>query len=78
LILCLLALPACSDDAVRPIPPDCATRRAAVVLAEVIVSETTKHARDAIGEEAATLAWWKVYEAEAALEEARKDARGCP
>lgn len=77
-LLCLLLLFACSEEAVRPRPPDCAQRRAVVTLSEAIVTARTKQAREALGEEAATLAWWEVREAESALEEARDAARGCP
>lgn len=72
---CLLG---CTEEAVRHLPADCAQRKAEVTRAEVKVVRLTEEARKALGEEAATLAWWETREAETALEEAREAARGCP
>lgn len=68
----------CAEPEVRERPPDCAQRKAEVTRAEVRVVRLTEAARQALGEEAATLAWWKAREAETALDGAREAARGCP
>lgn len=68
----------CTEEVVRPEPPDCARRKAEVARAEVKVVSLTRAARTALGEEAATLAWWEAREAETALDGAREAARGCP
>lgn len=77
-LFAVLLLSACAEEPVRPTPPECDQRRAAAAKAAVDVATWTKEAREALGEEAATLAWWEVREAEAALEEAQDAARGCP
>lgn len=68
----------CAEEVVRPTPSDCPERKAEVTRAEVKVVRLTAAARAALGEEAATLAWWEAREAEGALKEAREAARGCP
>lgn len=78
LLACLMAATGCAEEALRPAPPDCAERKAAVTRAGVEVVRLTEAARNALGEEAATFAWWEASEAEAKLEEAREAARGCP
>lgn len=74
----LMAATGCTEEAVRHVPPDCARRKAAVTSAEVKVVRLTDAARQALGEEAATLAWWEAREAETALDGAREAVRGCP
>lgn len=73
-----LGLLGCIEPEVRERPPDCAQRKADATRAEVKVVRLTEAARQALGEEAATLAWWEAREAETALEGAREAARGCP
>lgn len=68
----------CTEPEVRQLPPDCAQRKAEVTTAGAAVVRLTEAARQALGEEAATRAWWEAREAEGALEEVREAARGCP
>lgn len=76
--LLVLLLVGCTEREARPTPASCPERRAAVATAAAELERATKAARAALGEEAATLAWWRVDEAEDALEAAQDAARSCP
>lgn len=77
-LLGALMLMSCTEPVIRLTPPECEARRAALVRATAELERATKTARAALGEEAATLAWWKVYEAEDKVEDAQDALRGCP
>lgn len=73
-----LMLMSCTEPVVRLTPPECAARQAAHTRAAAELERATEEARAALGEEAATLAWWKVHEAQEKVDAAEEALRGCP
>lgn len=77
-LLGVLMLMSCAEPVVRLTPPECEARRAVHARAAAELERATEAARAALGEEAATLAWWKVSKAEDKVEDAEEALRGCP